>query len=145
MLSRNAQIRDATILALGELCSSFYSSPKLSRENSNIVEKYLNGAENDLEEHIRMGYISALGVLPRFMLIPQLDAIIDSLVKHSLPPRGALQAIIEGERNAQQDFENAATYKWSEARRDSIKSLSNLTNIIGFDKGTNGLYASNNL
>lgn len=80
-----------------------------------------------------MGYISALGSLPLFMLMPHLDAILDSLVKHSLTP---FQALMEGEMLKEK--ENHNTQNWSEARRDSVKALSNLVKTVGYDKDNKG-------
>lgn len=86
-----------------------------------------------MEEHIRMGFISALGALPIFMVRPHLDDILDNLIKHSLTP---YQAICEGQ--TLRDNETITTQNWSEARRDSVKALSNLVKTVGFETDTRG-------
>ena len=83
-----------------------------------------------------MGYISALGVLPRFMLMPHLDSVLDCLIKHSLTP---FQALMEGE--LLKEKENHHTQIWSEARRDSVKALSNFVKTVGYDKDEKGTFS----
>lgn len=95
----------------------------------------MKGAESDVEEHIRMGYISALGVLPHFMLLPHFDTILESLVKHSLTP---FQALVEEDTQKEKEVHN--TQNWSEARRDSIKALNNLVKTVGYDKNQKSVY-----
>jgi len=116
--------------AFGELCTTYYCLDTRHQENEAIIKAYLIGAENDLEEHIRMGYIAALGVLPSFMIRPHLPAIMDSLVKHSLTP---LQAVLVGEMG---DRENIQTYRWSEARTESVRALTKVVKTVGYGGGS---------
>ncbi|XP_055916706.1 tubulin-specific chaperone D [Eupeodes corollae] len=134
------QTRDAATLALAELCKAYYNKHERSDQNGVIVASYLKGAENDLEEKIRMGYLCALGALPSFMVLPQLDKIIDCLVKYSQVPRpNSHETTSEG---AEKPSENVITFKWSEARRESIRSLSNIVQTVGFSSGSDGSIAN---
>lgn len=133
LLNKTAPIRESATAAFAELCQNYYNTPQRRTANAEIIRFYLKGADSDIEEHIRMGYISALGVLPLFMVVPHLDAILESLVKHSLTP---YQAIMEGEALKEKETHN--TQNWSEARRDSVKALSNLVKTVGYDKDSKG-------
>ncbi|KAI8125318.1 Tubulin-specific chaperone D [Lucilia cuprina] len=137
LLNKTAPIRESATLAFAELCLAYYNTPERSVANAEIISFYLKGADADLEEHIRMGYISALGVMPLFMLAPHLDYILESLVKHSLTP---FQALIEGEGSKEKDTHN--TQNWSEARRDSVKALSNLVKTVGYDRNSRASFAN---
>lgn len=77
-----------------------------------------------------MGYISALGALPDFMIKANLDVVLESLIKHSLTPTQAVITIGE----AMNQHENLATGTWSEARRDSVKALSSVVHTLGFSR-----------
>ncbi|XP_017009809.2 tubulin-specific chaperone D [Drosophila takahashii] len=129
LTTKSTAIRESAVEAFGELCVTYYSLDSRNQENEAIINAYLLGAENDLEEHIRMGYIAALGVLPSFMIRPHLAAVMDSLVKHSLTP---LQAVIVGEMG---DRENIQTYRWSEARTESVRALTKVVKTVGYEGG----------
>lgn len=135
LLNRTAPIRESATLAFSQLCRSYYKSAERESINKEIVTFYLKGAANDTDEHVRMGYISALGVLPIFMIIPHIDNIVESLIGHCLTP---YRAIIEGEIVKEDHVQN--TTNWSEARRDSVKALSKLVTTVGFDKAASGIY-----
>lgn len=98
--------------------------------NAEIIRSYIKGATNIMEEQTRMGFISALGALPDFMIKANLDDVLESLIKHSLTPTQAV--ITTGE--AMNQHENLATGTWSEARRDSVKALSNVVHTLGFSR-----------
>lgn len=132
-MHKTAPIRESATSAFSELCIAFYNTPERRSANLDIVKFYLKGSDNDQEENIRMGYIRALGVLPLFMIAPLLDDVLESLIKHSLTP---YQAICEGETLKEQEIQ--ITQNWSEARRDSIKALSNLVKTVGFENNTRG-------
>uniref|UniRef100_A0A1B0D4Y0 Tubulin-specific chaperone D n=1 Tax=Phlebotomus papatasi TaxID=29031 RepID=A0A1B0D4Y0_PHLPP len=119
LTNKNAQIRESAIASLKPLCESFYAAGRQD-SNSSIIEIYLKGAENDLEEHIRMGFLAALGALPKFMFIQKFDAILDILTKQCLVPIPAAST------------ENPITAKWSEARCESVKALTNMVQTVGF-------------
>lgn len=77
-----------------------------------------------------MGYLSAIGGFPKFMIQNSLDEILTILIKQSLIPINGDILKMEGEIMSP---ENIVTHKWSEARRDSIKALTNVMLTIGFD------------
>ncbi|XP_036329001.1 tubulin-specific chaperone D-like [Rhagoletis pomonella] len=132
LLNKALAIREGATDAFAELCRSYYKGDEHAATNAEIIHGYLKGANNHLEEYIRMGYISALGALPDFMIAPHLDDILESLIKHSLTPTQAV--ITTGEMLNQ--HENLVTGTWSESRRDSVKALSHVVHTLGFDKNT---------
>ncbi|KAH8412266.1 hypothetical protein KR009_000944 [Drosophila setifemur] len=138
LITKTTTIRGAAVKAFAELSRTYYCSDVRKSENEVIVSTYLKGAENDLEEHIRMGYLAALGVLPAFMLRPQLHAVLDSLVKHSLTP---LQAVMVNEMS---DRENIQTYRWSEARTESVRALTKVVKTVGYEGGLDTFSESEN-
>ncbi|XP_061386956.1 tubulin-specific chaperone D [Musca vetustissima] len=137
LLSKNAPIRELATTAFSKLCDAYYNTPDRNVANNEIVKFYLKGADNDQEENIRMGYLSALGVLPLFMVTPLFDDILENLIKHSLTP---YQAICVGETVKEQEAQS--TQDWSEARRDSVKALSNLVKNVGFENNTRVSFAN---
>ncbi|XP_054742594.1 tubulin-specific chaperone D [Anastrepha obliqua] len=130
LLNKAAAIREGATAAFAELCRSYYKGEHRAAGNADIIRGYLRGVDNSLEEHIRMGYISALGVLPDFMIVPHLNDILESLIKYSLTPTQA--TIATGEMLNQ--HETLATGTWSEARRDSVKALSTVVQTLGFGR-----------
>ncbi|XP_034474683.1 tubulin-specific chaperone D [Drosophila innubila] len=122
LVTKNISIRDSAVEAFAELCTAYYCLETRHTENEMIISAYLKGADNDLEENIRMGYLSALGVLPAFMLRPHLSAVLDNLVKHALTPH-----------SAHDDHENVQTYRWSEARTQSVRALSKVVQTVGYN------------
>ncbi|XP_017860136.1 PREDICTED: tubulin-specific chaperone D [Drosophila arizonae] len=130
LTTKTNNIRDAAVEAFAELCLSFYCLESRSAENARIIETYLKGADNDLEEHIRMGYIAALGVLPAFILRQHLTSVLDSLVKHALVPPGACD-----------NHESVQTYRWSEARTRSVQALRKVVKTVGYDSSVSCSFA----
>lgn len=125
LLNKNVAIRESCTAAFAELCLTYY---KTDRQNSNIINRYLEGCKRCPEEYIRMGYVSALGVLPVFMIIPHFDEILNALIQHSLIPIPKTgQSEVIGEHDL------PLTLNWSESRRDSIKSLSKVIETVGFN------------
>ncbi|KAH8289902.1 hypothetical protein KR018_000977 [Drosophila ironensis] len=131
LITKTSIIRIAGVEAFAELCRTYYGSDiRHNQENEAVIKEYLKGADNDMEEHIRMGYIAALGVLPDFMMRPHLPALLDSLVKHSLTP---LQAVLVAQMGG--NCENIQTYRWSEARSESVRALTNVVKTVGYGGG----------
>lgn len=124
LINKSAQIRDAAISALTHLCESYYNIPAREEKNIAIIEFYLKGCENNLEEHVRMGYLSAVGGLPKFMIEHKFDQTLSILIRQSLVPRFG----------ASGSNENTIILNWSEARRDSVKALTRFIQTIGFDE-----------
>uniref|UniRef100_A0A1A9WDM9 Tubulin-specific chaperone D n=1 Tax=Glossina brevipalpis TaxID=37001 RepID=A0A1A9WDM9_9MUSC len=139
LINKTAPTRESATEAFAQMCKAYYDAPQRTTANDEIIRFYLKGAESTLEEHIRMGYISALGSLPHFMVCPHIDAILDSLTRHSLTP---LQIIIEGGQFSK-EFESVhSTQNWSEARRDSVKALSKLVETVGYNKESKVSFAN---
>lgn len=103
-----------------------------------LVQTYIAGSYNDLEENMRMGYVLALGSLPRFILKLDLKNVLTALKRHSLTPHVQRTVIAADEINAVNLNENPMAINWSEARRDSIKALSNVVQTIGFEWRADG-------
>lgn len=114
------------------VCESYYDRAERTELNAAIIEKYRYGSGNEVEENIRMGYLSALGALPAFMIRPNLKAILSVLIKNSLTPSVQMSILEPGEVGDSQS-QNTFIHKWSEARRDSIKALSRVIKTIGFN------------
>lgn len=130
LVTKSSSIRDAAVEAFAELSSAYYCLESRHAENERIITAYLKGADNDLEEHMRMGYLAALGVLPALMLRQHLNAVLDNLVKHALAPQGAYD-----------DHENVQTYRWSEARTQSVRALSKVVHTVGYDAAVQDSFA----
>ncbi|ALC39422.1 CG7261 [Drosophila busckii] len=127
LITTSSTIRTAAVEAFAELSRAYYCEEKMSAGNAQIIGRYLEGADNDLEEHIRMGHLAALGVLPEFMLRPQLNPVMYKLVLHSLTNQSAAG-----------DHENQQTFRWSEARTQSVYALCKIVQTIGYDDTKDG-------
>lgn len=139
-LSKNSTpLRETSIAALSELCKTYYDQPERTEENQKILENYLTGSKDDLWEFVRMGYVSAIGVLPKFMLVPRLHEVFILLIAHSLTPSDRKEFFID-ERLTE---ESHTVNNWSEARRDSVKALSNVIQTISFDELANTSFIGN--
>lgn len=119
--SKTIRIRELAIGALTTLCPAYYEGRD---SNMEIVRNYLQGSKNDLEEHVKMGYVLAIGAFPKFILLQSKDEIIEKLIENSLVPL---------EANIKKSGLNPIILVWSEARRDSVKALGNVTLTLGFD------------
>lgn len=123
LVTKTSAIRDVGVEAFAELSRAYYCSDERHVENEQVIRGYLKGADNDLEEHMRMGFIAALGVLPAYMQRSHLDEVLDNLVRHALPPLG----IVPEDRD-----ENVLTFSWSEARTQSVRALSKVVKTVGY-------------
>ena len=122
IVSKTNRIRELAVIALASLCKNYYNGEKAAK---NILPNYLRGCNNDLEEHIRMGYVLAIGALADFLLLPSIDEVVDKLVQLSLVPK---------ESEVKAAGMNPIILKWSESRRDSVKAIGNIVATIGYDK-----------
>uniref|UniRef100_A0A336LLZ4 Tubulin-specific chaperone D n=1 Tax=Culicoides sonorensis TaxID=179676 RepID=A0A336LLZ4_CULSO len=120
IIHKSVQVRNLAIKALPIIASSYYQDDKFETIKNKILIYYLTQSDNNLEENCRMGYVGAIGALPKFMLVPEFEQVLDVLIRHSLMP--------EASRG-----ENPIVLKWSEARRESVKALTNIVETIGFD------------
>lgn len=75
-----------------------------------------------------MGYVSAVGVLPAFILKLNTKAVLLALVSHSLTPADRQRFLHEDVP----DVNNVAN--WAEARKESVKALTNVILSIGIDE-----------
>ncbi|KAG5683911.1 hypothetical protein PVAND_013169 [Polypedilum vanderplanki] len=119
--SKTNRIRELAVSALSTLCPAYYEQ---NDNKLDIVRNYLKGSNNDLEEHVRMGYVLAIGAFPHFMLLPLKEEILEKLIELSLVPN---------EMKIKQAGLNPIILIWSEARRDSVKALGNITMNLGFN------------
>lgn len=130
-LKKNSNpIREAAIVALHELCNAYYICPDREVKNAQLLYTYLVESREDLWEFVRMGYVSAIGVLPAFILQPNLREVLLTLMAHSLTPaeRRKFFVGINGLRN-----ESPTTENWAEARRDSVKALVNVVQAASYE------------
>lgn len=127
LLKNSTSIRDVAVAALSELCKAYYGAREIEKNNT-IVNTYLAKASEELWEFERMGAVSAIGVLPLFMIETRLGEVLTAVITYSLTP--AFQSILLGHR-AQS---SATVTNWSEGRRDAVKALSNLIQTIGFKR-----------
>lgn len=127
LTKNSAPIRETAIVALSELSNSYYDQSNRIDRNLQQLNIYLNGSKEDLWEFSRMGYVSAIGALPDFILKLNLVDVLITLITHSLTPADQ-QTFLKTTRS-----DRAAEMKWSEARRDSVKALTNVIQTVGFD------------
>lgn len=123
-------IREAAIVALRELCKAYYICPERVTSNAQLLNTYLLESREDLWEFVRMGFVSAIGVLPAFILLPNLREVLLTLMANSLTPaerRKFFAGTIEL-RNESATLEN-----WAEARRDSVKALINVVQSVSYE------------
>lgn len=122
IISKTNRIRELAVMALASFCEFYYQTADCTEE---ILKSYLVGANNDLEEHVRSGYVLAIGALPSFMVLPSIDDVIQKLMENSLVPK---------ESEVKAAGLNPIILNWSESRRDSVKALGNIVTSIGFEK-----------
>lgn len=121
LVNKNVQIREGAAKAFNEVALAYYDKPEAQSRNLEIIDQYLNGCRNDLEEFIRMGYLLAVGAFPKFLMQLKLRDIVSTLIAQSLIPNPAMNP-----------NENIQTRTWSEARQDSVKALTAVA-TMGFD------------
>lgn len=124
VVNKSLRIRELAVLALSNLCKTYYDHESRKAANLTVLAEYLKGADNDLEEHIRMGYVMAIGALPKFIVLQEINAVLSKLIELSLVP---------DEKAIRASGINPIIMNWSEARRDSVKAIGNVLQTIGFD------------
>lgn len=120
IVNKTIRIRELAVVALASFCQHYYEGSDATGE---ILRFYLLGSNNDLEEHIRMGYVLGIGALPSFMLLPSIDDVIAKLMELALVPK---------ESEVKAAGLNPIILNWSESRRDSVKAIGNIVSTIGF-------------
>lgn len=94
-----------------------YYAERLPEANNALVHRYLADCDDTMDENARMGCVSALGALPRFMLAPCLKEVMHMLIKQSLKLR---------------TDQSQSTCTWAESRRDAVKAISIVVATFGF-------------
>lgn len=121
VVSKTTRIRELAVIALASFGKHYYEGVEGTHA---ILNSYLQGSNNDLEEHIRMGYVLAIGALPSFMVLPSINEVIGKLVESSLVPK---------ESEVKAAGLNPIILNWSESRRDSVKAIGSIVSSIGFE------------
>lgn len=129
LVKNSIPIRDAAVAALAELCKSYYNDSNSINRNEQLLEKYLTASKEESWEFVRMGYVSAIGALPCFILILKPKEILITLIAHSLTPVDR-QMYFQSETPC----DGSAVANWAEARKESVKALANVIQSIGFDE-----------
>ncbi|KAL1505707.1 hypothetical protein ABEB36_005211 [Hypothenemus hampei] len=110
-----ASVRLAAVNALSALFKEYYTSPDKVTVNENIVKSYVSDLLMEIKQPSRMGNALALGSLPKFILLKNINYIINALIS-------ACKITV-------------TTEKWAESRRDCVKALtliiSTLSNELG--------------
>lgn len=122
-------IREAAIVALRELCNAYFDCPERVEINEQLLNTYLKESREDLWEFVRMGYVSAIGVLPAFILQPNLREVLLTLMAHSLTP-AERREFFSGSNTLR--HESPTLENWAEARRDSVKALINVIQTVSY-------------
>lgn len=86
LTKNSAPVRDAAVAAISELCLTYYVDSNSIDRNTQLLEKYLAASTEESWEFVRMGYVSAIGVLPEFMLKLKAKEVLLVLISHSLTP-----------------------------------------------------------
>lgn len=128
LTKNSAPIRDAAVAAISELCQTYYADTNSADRNSQLLDKYLAAAKEESWEFVRMGYVSAIGVLPEFILKLKPKEVLLALISHSLTPADR-QLFLHEEI---QDHNIVAN--WAEARKKSVKALANVVLSIGINE-----------
>lgn len=117
-------------MALRELCVAYYISAERAASNALLLQSYLTDSREDLWEFVRMGHVSAIGVLPSSILQPNLREVLFTLMAHSLTPAERRKFFVGANelRN-----EGATVENWAEARRDSVKALINVVQTVSYE------------
>lgn len=126
-----APIRETSVVALKELAVAYYCTSAREIQNDELLSKYVISSREELWEFVRMGYVSAISVLPKFILERNISVVITTLIINALTPLDRRKVLSDEELNSLtiNNIEN----NWSEARRDSVKALSNVIKTIDFD------------
>lgn len=108
-------IRMAAISALPVLFSEFYSDADKAPKHNEIIKQYVSELLSITNQIARMGHALAIGALPKFMLQPNLELIIVSLIESTLI--------------------TPVSQKWAESRRDSVRALTSIATTMAADIG----------
>ncbi|XP_055598519.1 tubulin-specific chaperone D [Uranotaenia lowii] len=115
IIDEKTTTRELAVAAFASFCNSYYRSEE-PQKLMVLIDNYLKELRDSQVEHKSQGIVSALGVLPEFMLELRLSEILDALDEKTVLP--ALLAV---------------GYNHSEMRRDCVKALMNIVQTVGFD------------
>uniref|UniRef100_A0A8D8I1B7 Tubulin-specific chaperone D n=1 Tax=Culex pipiens TaxID=7175 RepID=A0A8D8I1B7_CULPI len=118
IVDEKTNTRELAVSAFASFCTTYYRAEDPAKLAA-LIDHYLRDIRNTQIEHKAQGVVSALGVLPRFMLehrLPQILAVLDE--------KTILPAML------------AVGYNHSEMRRDCIKALANIVQTVGFEDAT---------
>ncbi|KAF7283125.1 hypothetical protein GWI33_001275 [Rhynchophorus ferrugineus] len=105
-----SNVRLAAVSALPVLLNEYFSTEGMREKNRIIVNNYIHEMLSESKQPSRMGHALALGSLPKYILEPYFDLILESLTKASkVTPN---------------------TLKWAEGRRDAIKALTSVVSTM---------------
>lgn len=107
-------VRNSALSALPPLLNEYFQDNIKVQEN--IIKKYIESLKQTTSQVVRMGNISALGVLPAPIIESFVDIIIEAVLR---------SMVITPE-----------TLKWAESRRDAIKSLASICSSLQNRFGT---------
>lgn len=127
LTKNSAPIRDGAVAALSELCKAYYNDPNFVDKNEQLLNKYMSASNEDLWEFVRMGYVTAIGALPDFILKLKSTEVLLVLMAHSLTSVDC-QMFMQIESRDTNNVTN-----WAEARKESVKALANIIPAIGFN------------
>ncbi|KAJ8961404.1 hypothetical protein NQ318_014649 [Aromia moschata] len=109
-------IRSAAINALPILLQEYYTDESKNEKVNELVSEYVSELLSTTNQVNRMGHALALGVLPKFILQPNLDYIIVSLIESTII--------------------TPVSQKWAESRRDAVKALTSISTTMAAEIGT---------
>lgn len=115
IIDEKTTTRELAVSAFSSFCSAYYRSEDPSKLTI-LIDSYLKDLRCTQSEHKAQGIVSALGVLPKFMLQLRLGEIIDAIDEKTILPEMF-----------------AVGYNQSEMRRDCIKALVNIVKTVGFE------------
>lgn len=114
---------------MAELSKSYYNDANQADKNEQLLDKYLASSKEESWEFVRMGYVSAIGALPDFILKLKSNEVLSVLIAHSLTP-------VDGQLFLQSETlcEGSGVVNWAEARKESVKALTKVIQSIGFNE-----------
>ncbi|KAL0271366.1 UNVERIFIED_CONTAM: hypothetical protein PYX00_008475 [Menopon gallinae] len=114
LLSEVPVIRAKAVTALNPFFVEYYQhgDSEIVRERDIVLTRYINELSS-LNQTARLGFSSAIGNLPKFMLADKINDLIPALLE--------CMKVTE------------YTYKWAESRRDATKALISVVSTVGID------------
>ncbi|XP_062561564.1 tubulin-specific chaperone D [Armigeres subalbatus] len=117
IIDEKTTTRELAISAFSSFCSTYYRDEDPAKLVS-LIDNYIKDLRDTQMEHKAQGIVSALGSLPKFMLLLKLEEIVATIDDKTILPEMY-----------------AVGYNHSEMRRDCIKGLANIVQTVGFESG----------